>query len=291
MGHNAEILYRSTPQTDVRPSTVGRKKFLLPTDAPDHFAAYGFDVDFDCVLDGVFPPAPKNTQSNNPVFNPASGYAANVANAILTDFTQPSDQGAGLGRFTGTFHIVPASWDQFVNQQVTFPGIRDNDYIGGVRDPQSRIVLTRQRREYFVVDPATLAAGVLDSGGTAIVRVGSKGAIPSLYRQPFGFTIDGGATMLTTGEITGLVKAGGITGWYETVPNTGRYQSWCAVVVAFNAALAGGGTQAWDATHPPAWDGLVAPAATIGQWRFTDSRVEDYAGNIFCRVSEYVLAQ
>lgn len=278
------ISYRARTRFDAKASGVPRVKFPLPPESPQHRLAYAFDQDYEQWM-ASYPPAAQNTPNNAAVFGGGN------AKAILTSLTQPTDMRAGTGKYTATFHIVPAAWDAFIDQQVTFPGIRDNDYIGGVRDPKSILVRTRQRREYFVVDPANVAAGVLDSAGAAIVRVVSKGAIPSLYRTPFGFTIDGGATMLTTGEVTGLVKAGGITGWYETVPNTGRYQSWCAVAKAFNAALAAGGTQAWDATHPPVWDGLVAPAATIGQWRFSDSRIEDYAGNIFCRVSEYVMAQ
>lgn len=286
-----QFFYRSKPQTDVRPQGVGRRKFLLTKDAPDYLKAYAFDVEFACLLDGNFPPAAKNTPSSAAVFNSVAGFSLQDTNAILTDFSEPQDLGGGLGKFTGTFNIVPASWDEFTIQAVTFPGIRDNAYTGGARDPVTVNALTRQRRDYFVVDPDGVLTGlnVKDSGGNAITVVGSKGAIPSLPRTPWKFLVAGVIT--PGGEVTGLVKAGGIIGWLETVPNTGTYLAWVAVAQTFNAALAGGGTQQWDATHPPVWDGAASPSTAIGQYRFADSRLEDYAGNIVCRVSEYVMAQ
>ncbi|MEY4917629.1 MAG: hypothetical protein RL616_1542 [Verrucomicrobiota bacterium] len=276
------ILYRARTRFDATLSGVPRPKYPLPPDCPQQRAGYAFDCDFEQWM-ASYPPAPLNAPSN------VAAFGLGDANAILTALSQPQDIKSGTGRYTAEFRIVPASWDEFLDQVVTFPGIRDNAYTGGARDPKPLTVHTRLHREYFLADPDNVAAGVLDSAGNAITTVASKGAIPSLYRTPWKFLVSG---VITPGsEVTGLVKAGGIPGWLETVPNTETYLEWVDVATAFNAALAGGGTQAWDDTHPPVWDGLIAPPDTIGQYRFTDSRIENYAGNIFCRVSEYVLAQ
>lgn len=296
MGDNSEILYRSTAQTDCQPRSLGRPKHPLPHKAPDYLLAEEIDVEFECLLDAVFPPAPKNTPASAAIFNSLAGYNLVKPNAILTDYSQPSDSGGGLGRFTGTFTIVPASWDQFLTQNVTFPGIRDLANTGGVRDPKPLNVSTRLRRDYFVLDPdgilAALATPVKDSGGAAVTLVASEGAIPSLYRTPWRYLLAG--VIQSGSEVTGLVKAGGVGGYLETVPNTALYEAWQAVATAFNAQIVTpppGGAQPWDADHPPVWDGVSEADATVGQYRFTDSRLEDYAGNIICRVAEYVLVQ
>lgn len=279
------VLYQSDLHTVYKATGWYRPRWPLPKNCPIQQAAYAFDQEFERVIAGLLTPPPKNTPSNAATF---PGIVD--GNAILTSISQPSPTGGGLGKFSISFARVPASWDDFVTQSVTFPGIRDTTYIGGVRDPLAKTVTIRVRHDYFVVDPAAIltGAGVLDSGGTGIITVSNKGAIPSIYRQPWGFVVSG--SVLTTSEVTGLVKSGGITGWLETMPNTGTYQDWVAVVAAFNAALVAGGTQAWDATHPPAWNG-TANTTTVGQYCFEDSRLVEYEGNIVDRQSFFVLAQ
>ena len=276
--------YKSSSATTATKAGVPRRLHPLPDSCPIQFAAYAFEQDFQILL-SAFPPADKNTPANN------SAFGLSDANAILTSLTLPSDEGGGQGRFTARFSIVPASWDEFVTQAVTFPGIRDTAYTGGVREPKSLNVTTRVHRDYFVIDPSAIlaTAGVVDSGGSAIRRVATKGHIPIVYRTPWKFLYSG--SILSTSEVTSLVKAGGVGSYLETVPNTGTYQSWISVASAFNAALLAGGSQAWDETHPPVWDGLISPSASIGQFRFTDSRLEEYEGNIVCRITETVLAQ
>lgn len=284
----AAILYQSRDWSNATPSGMPRRKYPLPQQAPNQFAAYAFDCDFEQRLD-KFPPAPKNTPSN---FS-AGGvipFGLGDGNAILTSLTQPTDTKNNKGKFTGTFHVVPATWDDFLTQAVTFPGIRDTN-IGGARDPKPLNVLTRQHREYFVADPTNVLTGlaVKDSGGNNITIVSSKGAIATLPRTPWKYLVSG--AVLSTSEVTGLVKAGGLPGYFETLPNTGTYTAWIAVAAAFNAQLSGANPQPWTQTAPPLWNGTTGTDQTIGQYRFTDSRIEDYAGNIFCRVSEYVLVQ
>ena len=275
-------LYESTLRTLAVPAGPPRRRFPLPKSSPIQFAAYAFDQELEMVLmhptSGavLFPPAPKNTPSS------ATGVFAGLldANAILTSLSQPSPTGGGRGRFTGSFARVPASWDDFETQTVTFPGIRDFAYQGGVRDPKSWNVTMRVRKDYFVVDPAGVLTGlgVLDSGGSAITVVTSKSLIPTVPRTPFGFLVS--SAMLTTSEVTGLVKSGGITGWFETVPNTSQYQAWIAYAVAHG----------WTGT---VWDGTLANVATstISQFCFQDSHLQDWEGNIIERTSYFALAQ
>lgn len=278
--------YQSSVWSDVAAAGLPRPKYLLSPSAPNLLAAYAWDQNFSMASASYTTSSPiaKNTRAN--------GFSTDLTdtNAILTGYTTPQDMGGGLLGFTASFARVPASWDEFVTQVVTFPGIRDSNYQGGVRDPKQLNVLTRQRRDYYVIDPTGVLSGItiLDSDGTAAKVVASKGAIPTLYRQPWKFLVSGSA--LATSEVTGLVKAGGITGWLETLPNTGTYQQWIANAASFNAALIAGGTTAWDATHPPLWDGTTNDT-TVGQYRFSDSRLEEYVGNIIALVSEYVLAQ
>jgi hypothetical protein len=274
--------YRSAVQTNARPAGPAMRRYPLPESCPIQFAAYAFDQEFEMVLSS-FPPAAKNTQSSA---SSGATFGLADANAILTRLSQPSATLAGMGKFTGSFARVPASWDDFQTQSVTFPGIRDTAYNGGVRDPKPVNCTVRLRYDYFVVDPdgVLTGAGVLDSGGSAITLVTSKAKIPTLSRHRWQFLYLG--STLATSEVTGLVKSGGTGGWLETVPNTANYQTWIS-----NAASYVSGSSAWTNTAPTVWDGSTNAGSTYGQYRITDSRLQDYEGNIVCRISEYVLAQ
>lgn len=289
------LLYQADLRYAAKPNGVPRRKYPLGAQSPIQFAAYAFDQDYTQQI-AKFPPAIKNTPSNDASLG--YGYDALSGNAILTSLTQPQHVGGGTGKFTGTFHIVPASWDDFITQSVSFPGIRDAAFTGGVRDPFSANVKTRLRYDYFVADPdgilSNLAGGanaVKDSAGQPIKLVTGKGAIQDIYRDIFKFVVSG--AIQESSSVNSLVKAGGVPGYFETLPNTGTYQKWCENVIAFNALLTAAPPaipQAWDATHPPAWDNETN-ALTVGQYQFSDSRIGDYAGNIFVRITEFVLAQ
>ena len=248
---------------------------------------YAFDQEFE-ILMSSFPPAQKNTQASaaGPVF---AGLLD--TNAILTRLSQPTPTGAGRGKFTGSFARVPAPWDDFVSQTVMFPGWLNYNNIsyllaGNMRPQKPHEVTVRVRHDYFVIDQAGIltGAGVLDSAGNAISTVTVKGAIPTLAKQVF-YTTYGGTTIQFS-DANDLVPTAGLlaNGIYycPTVPSIGSYQSWCNVVAALAVA--------WDATHPPAWDGATDGGA-YGQWRFKDSLLVEYEGNIIDRQSFYVLAK
>ena len=113
---NPEILYRSAAQTDAAPDGIARPVFRLPDQSPIKFKAYGFDQDYvNIVLTGAnFPPAPRNTSSNN------AAYGLSDANAILTAVTEPSNTGAGMGKWTASFQRVPATWYEASKSPISF---------------------------------------------------------------------------------------------------------------------------------------------------------------------------
>jgi hypothetical protein len=289
------ISYRSTLFPG-KPRGQARVRYLLPQSAPGQFAAYAFDQELS-INAGGFPPAPRNTPATNAAFGVAAFTPPSATqssdNAILTAVTQPADRGAALLEYTGSFAIVPASWDDFQTQVVNFPGwLNVVTGAAGFRDALPKAVTVRLHRDYFVIDPNNVAAGVLDSGGTAIVRVAAKGLIPILPKTPwlnmFSATGVPPWTAILYSEAKALVPAAGLISdntYYPTLPSIEQYRAWCAVAAAFVAA----GTTVWDETHPPLWDGASAADVTSGQYRLDDSRLEDYAGNIVARVTPYVM--
>lgn len=262
---------------------------------------YAFDQEFEILMTS-FPPAQKNTPANaaGPVF---AGMLD--SNAILTKFSQPAATGAGRGKFTGSFARVPASWDDFQTETVSFPGWMNYNGMsfeisGSIRTQKTSSVNVRVRHDYFVVDPAGIltGAGVLDSSGAAINTVVSKGAIPFLLRQAFfanyQITIGGTYYPVPNSDCKDLVPVGGLntgsaasgfTFIPETMPSVQDYQAWTANAAAFVSA----GTN-WDATHPPVWDGSTA-SGSCGQYRHKDSILAEYEGNIIDRQSFFVMAR
>lgn len=272
--------YPSTPE--------GRRriKYPLTASSPIQFAAYSFEQELSCAS-GLFPPAPKNTPSIG--FGIASQLppSANQKTemAIMTSLSQPSNPGADLLRFTGSFAIVPASWNDYQTEVVNFPGWLN--VIGtNFRDPKPTEVNVRMRYDYFVVDSDNVLEGaaILDSGGAAIKIVTSKGAIPILRRTPWLATFAGAA--LLNDEAKSLVPAAGVGGYQPTLPTIEQYRQWCGVATAF----IGSGTD-WDETHPPLWNGADATDILCGQYRLANSKLIDYAGNIISRVTTYALVE
>lgn len=289
MSTRNKTTYTGALMTDAQPASVTRQKFPLPKDSPIRKAAYQFDVDFMCQLDGVFPPADFNTLASAAAFHALTGSGQKDTNAILTDYTEPQDLGGGVGRWTGTFTRVPASWDSFQTSNVTFPGWINTVASGLSRAAKTRDVTLRTRYDYFVLDASNIlnGAGVLDSGGNAITRVTSLGAIPTISRNVWLSTLGGVAQ--PNSDDNDLVPAGGATvgtsTYQPTFPSLDLYRQWCAVATAFLA-----GSVAWDATHPPAWDG-ASSAATSGQFIISNSKLIPHAGQIIARATPYALFQ
>jgi hypothetical protein len=290
----ASLTYRSAAFTS-KPEGRMRLKFAetLPRSNPVFRRAWQFDQEFSVAASGYPPPA-QNTPATNASFSLAAFTPPNItgvqsaANAILITATQPNNPGADLLRYTASFAVVPESFDDYQTQLVNFPGWLNN--LGpNFRDPKPVEVNVRFHYEFFVIDPDNLAAGVLDSGGNAINRVTSKGAIPILRRTPWLVTYPFG-TPLPNYEAKSLTPAAGLGGYFPTLPTIEQYQSWCGIATAFYAALAAG-TATWDETHPPIWDGASSADITSGQYRLANSRLQDYAGNIVTRVTTYALVE
>ena len=269
------IIYESAKRILAVACGPPRRKFLLPSSSPIQFAAYSFDQEFEMLLSS-FPPAQKNVASSS---GPFAGLLD--ANAILTSLSQPTPTGGGKGKFTASFSIVPASWDDYQTQIVNFPGW--SNVIGtNFRDPKPTEVNVRLHYDYFVV--GNVDAGILDSSGAVIKTAAAKGAIPILRRTPWLATYNG--AVLLNDEAKALTPAAGVQGYLPTLPTIEQYQAWCAIAATFYAS----GT-AWDETHPPKWDGASSTDVLSGQFRLANSRLVDYAGNIVARVTTYALVE
>jgi hypothetical protein len=287
------ILYESAQRTLAVASGMPRRRFPLPQDAPFQFAAYAFDQEFEMLL-ANFPPAPKNTPANAAVGAVPVFAGLLDGNAILTKLSQPAVTGGGRGKFTGSFARVPASWDDFQTQAVTFPGFDDFPWVvyqvNRSRVPMSRNVLVRMRHDYFVLDPAAVlaGAGVLDSGGNAITVVNSLGAIPIIPKQEWVIAklVAGVWTPIPQVVATNLTPIGGfynpVTSYHvPTIPSLDHYLT----AVATAAGMAG----AWTQTNPQVFTGEDADVA-FGQYVLEASKLVIYEGNIIDRVTPYVLA-
>jgi hypothetical protein len=287
MGQNAEILYRSTPQTDAAAKSSEKRLFPLPPHSPVRLGAYAFDREFECVLDGVFPPKPFNTPANDAAFGLAD------ANAILTDYSQPNPSGAGMGAWNARFTIVPASWDDFTETfSYLFPAFHGNLNLsngggGNIfqvgRFALQSAVISRLHYDYFVLDPANICAGIKDSNGNDITRVATADLIPNINRTMF---IGLANPTFSDGAITDSGGTSeGSTFWMETKPTKQLYAAWMANALKPRAEGGGWSSTVYDSTR------LNVADTTDGQIIAEDSRNVPYAGNIIARVTRYVLAQ
>ena len=288
--NTAAILYESKLRTLAAPSGPPRRRFPLPQDCPIQFAAYAFDQEFEMLLDN-FPPAQKNTPSNKATAGVPVFAGLLDSNAILTKLSQPSPTFGGKGKFTGSFAVVPASWDDFQTQSVQFPGFDDYPWVISSktrsRAPMTRNVTVRLRHDYFVVDPAGLAAGALDSGGGAITVVSSLNAIPTIPKQEFilCYLTGGTYTPFPNSVATSLTPPGGFYNPYNalhvpTIPSIDHYLTAVATAVA--------AVTTWSQTVPPVFNGTDADVA-FGQYVWEASKLVQYEGNIIDRVTPYVL--
>ncbi len=273
------VPYRSAAQTDARPAQPPRRKFPLPAECPIQLAAYAFDQEYEMLL-GSFPPAPRNTKSND------AAFGLGDANAILTGYSQPSPSLAGLGKFSAQFSIVPAAWDDFKEISYTFPGFPGLAGSSIARNVFTDDVQIRLHYDYFLVDPGAIAAGVLDSGGGAVTVVSSLAAIPIIPKGNF-VAVQSGAAVPSI-RVSSLVKKGGDTvgglAYDETLPDREFYQKWIA-----NAIASGWAATAWDGASGVGY--TAGTASTIGQFVIKESQIQPYAGNIIARVTAYALAK
>lgn len=278
------ILYQSGNHTVAKASGQPRLKFPLPPESAIQFAALAFDQDFEQRLD-YYPPAAKNTPSNN------SAFGLNNANAILTALSQPQNTGGADGKFSATFNVVPASWDDYKILPYSFPGFPGTIGQNSARNIFTDKVVTRMHYDYFVLDPAnvisTVASGtpgtatsLLDSGGNAVNCVYKLGDIPSIAKSIFCVALGGTPNYSIRTNI--LAPSGGVvvgeTTWYQTQPTNTVYQSWMS-----NAASNG-----WGST---VWPGNNNTAGSYGQLVAEDSSIVPFAGNIVARMTMYVLAK
>ena len=316
------LQYQSSLSANALPAGDVQVKYPLPIDCPIRLAAYALDQEFEMALAG-FPPAQLNVPASNAAFN----FINPDGNAILTNYSQPSNSGARRGKFKATFTRVPASWDDFDTQAWTPPGwygtpAGATTYTS--RNPYSETVTVRLHYDYFIVDPqgiiAGLASPIQDSGGNNIVLaaatdsllngntaakyVTSASAIPYISRTYFCNTLENTGetpTPIFSSHTSDLSPQGGyeaLNAFYlETFPNVQVYQQWCNNVLA---RLAVGGNP-WAAPNL-VWDGgkrtntgipqtpyLDQTHTLITQIILKDSVLKPYAGNIWSRMTTYAL--
>jgi hypothetical protein len=248
-----------------------------------------------------FPPAQKNTPSTNAAFK-----SLGDANAILTSYSPASTTGAGMGKFSARFNIVPASWTQEAQIVYSFPSFPGYLADGTSRDMITLAVSVRVQYDYFVVDPsAILGANIKDSGGNLIQRVNRRLDIPIINKSQFYWVVNG---IPDFSKVTlAIIPAAGREvqiGWTEqssttpdgitttrliplfqlylpTLPTLEVYEKWIT-----NAAKNG-----WSST---VWDGKTmedAGSTTTGQIVAEDSKNSIFAGNIIERASQFVLVK
>jgi hypothetical protein len=317
MGLNASIQYRSGPQTSMAPQAMPRKKFTLPPYSPQYETAYQFDQEIQQKFSAFNPPA-LNTVSSNAAFN----LPFPDSNAILTAFSQFEPTDGDLVKYSASFAIVPASWDDFKTMTFAFPGAPGALGQQNVRSITSKKVNMRLHYDYFLLSSS--APTVKDSGGNSISLISGsdgvsgnssarycaeQGNIPPIFKgdfyvcfpnqTPIGTTAGGvpygPAAIVVSGNITnGLVPCGGrVVGeqtYLQTLPQLATYLQWVANAKPF---LQPGNLIAWDSTHPPVWNGTSdsGPTAIEGQIVAEDSTLLPYAGNIIARVTPYVLVR
>jgi len=283
--------YKSHAWSNIAAAGCQRVRHPLPQDAAIQHAAYAFDQAFSmAAVSFAGSPAPKNTTAAN--------FCSDLtdSNAILTSLSQPSDGSAGLVSFDASFNIVPASWNDFTRSiSFTFPGVPGA--IGGnYREPFTDTVQLKIVRDYFVIDSANIisaaasgggvvnAAAVLDSSGGAVKCVYSLAEIPFIAKTQIVSAPAG--TPDTALRSQSIVQAGGIVigggSWYETLPTLEAYRNLIANAVSqqWNSVLWGGSN-----TVPTTGSGRQA------QFVAEDSVIEQFAGNIVCRATGYILCK
>lgn len=286
------VLYESRLAASAIAAGQPRRRFPLPQNAPPQFAAYAFDQDFEILL-ANFPPAQKNTPSNAAVAGVPVFAGLLDGNAILTKLSQPTNTAGAKGKFTASFAIIPASWDDFKTQGITFPGWINTGASGLARSARTRNVTVREHYDYFIVDPAGALTGlsIKDSSGVTATVVSSMGKIPMLYRSVWLNTLPSFGPQVNS-EVNDLVPAGGVTvgtsTYIVTYPSRDQYAVWIS-----NAATALAGGADWNQSNPTVWDKAISGSniASAGQYQCADSSLRVYEGNIIERMTPYVIPQ
>lgn len=285
------IQYQTSTRTTFQKQGWIRPKFPLPPQAQSvQFLAYGFDQEFECALSAFLPAVPKNTLSTAAPFGLLDG------SAILTGLSQPATTGAGMGKFTAQFQIVPATWNDMKVMPFTFPGFPG--YIGNstTRDPFTDQVDIRLQYDYYVLDPGNLLGGgptagggvanssfLKDSGGSFVKTVYGLTDIP-LIAKTF-FVTNPSGTPNPSVRVNSLVPGTGATygslTYIQTLPNQAHYTAWVAAAKSYG----------WQSL---VWDGTTDGAGTgngYGQLVSNDSMIESFAGNIMARITGFVLCK
>lgn len=252
---NPELLYRSAAQTDAVAVSDIVKFFPVPQIGD---LCYGIKQDFE-QLSTSFVPLAHNT------------VHPNDATCFLQLEEQTTDQGALLTHWTRSYFQIPPSWDDWENTSYTFPQYPGYTIQPGVaatpvgRDPYTPAngVKCRVHYDYFMVG----------SGQT----YANEGLIPDIPVQTFSGKLNPQYFSSPPQVVDNVADGGTLVGnsfYLESVPNKTLYLSWAA-----NAAANG-----WAS-------GRVGTADANPGQIVISCKPERLAGNIWARITRYVLAQ
>ena len=204
-------------------------------------------------------------------------------------------------KWTRTYAAVPLTHNEWETIVYKFVGLFGSYYINQTwnglttagspgRLPWSRRVKTRVQHDYYLVDPAgTLAADGSGTAGTGHPNYTQAGSVPYNLAMVY--------CALTTGEYVPSVAAATLSGtmtmpWYNTVATGNAWE--------YANMLADARSNGWNATPTSIVlqsDGSVMNTAASnnlstwgGQLPVEDSLIERWKGNIFRRITRYVLA-
>lgn len=262
MGDNAEILYRSSAQTNPQAVSDVRKFFPIPQIED---LAYGLEQDFEQLSSNFIPPL-----LNSP--HPTDGTC------FLQSVSGGSDKGAYITQWTGKYYQVPPGWDDWENVSYTFPSFPGYLQLpSGVLNPIGRGpytppngVVCRVHHDYFMVGPGRTYT---DASKIPIVPVQSYvGKLNStFFNDP--------PMVVPVGNITV-----GSSEFLESVPNQGVYQGWVTNAAAQQwAAGYDNGSGLWQV---PGQAGVVLPGQIV-----ISCKLQRVMGNLWDRVTRYVLPQ
>ena len=251
---------------------------------------------------------PQKLNTLHPDFSSANGTYTGP-NFYLVAESERQDMGGGVVRWTRTYAIVPPSWDDWETYQYSFIGLvgftSGSVAING-RNRVSRLVPSRLRHDYFLVDPSLSS----DSPPT----YASPGNIPKVWAMQYCSQIyysgnwygsaNNAVDTLTAGAPQTLPSYGTTAGQGYTSGTFSGGLGSSTVVPCYEAMCIDAALNGWGATitkiviNNGVTGAYLAPSAVNmsssvfgGQIPAEDSRIVRWQGNIWMRATRYVLAQ
>jgi hypothetical protein len=214
--------------------------------------------------------------------HPSASKYPDYSSYYLVDEGEKQDVGGGVVKWTQTYSVVPASWDDPESYVYTYPGWTYFAATGGYsnwgRVPLTERVPSRIRNDYFLVNPA----------------LGSDA--PPVYKSAFNIPTNF-AFLATAQFVVGGTTYGGANYKQENVSDGEVFVPTTPTRAQYFAMIIDANTNAWNAaitsqpvTGSPILLIDVAHAVYGGQIIAETSQITRWKGNIWCRKTRYVLA-